>query len=756
MRWHSLPFLCRMYPFDDKDKIPETVSYCNFYWEKSKGAAPAKRPVKDTLLPVVICMAVIAAVYFRVFFQGYWAVNTSDALNCHMPLNAFIADSFKRGVFPHWNPAFNLGQPLIDGFSSLFHPGVVLFMLFDPWTANTVEVIGGFYLTMLGMWFLLKEQRFGFWPCFIGTLVYSFAGPVFMFHSYHLAVIAISFLPWTVLMFHLYDRRRSRIWLICAAASCVVVANSLDPDTTIYFFGALAIDRVVCLPRGHRRHYVFLWSCIIFLSAAAASSLFVPLYEWLSHSSRFEKSYAGVMDPGFRYLMSAVLSNRWPAYWPYDPFYFYIGPASLWLAAAGLSRPKRKNYARRFFFFACIIPVLYITVRLIQHFTQSFARSFDAWRLQYIFCFGFSMMAAQGVGNLLRNNAAVRVISVTAGGIALWWAHTAFVTDGDRYSGMIYGIAAAGILTAALRFRGNRRWQVLAGIVLAVACSVVIPAAERVVTKPSCAWNHTVFNLSVKPPSIQCHDFMRNIPFYRRLARQENGNAGHWRVSLFGGTDNMTMLAGLRTVPNYTALYNREFEHSLATLGLIGRNRIHPYWIRLEHPSARELGLFGVRFLVVIDRPDPEDFLQDGWFARDDLSWPAHRVFENSFYRGRAYIVDAAGRVKAGVGIVQDDPEHILLCGTAVAGDRIVLADLDYPGWEAALNGSHVPTISYRECLRSVIMPESGPFEVRWTYLAAEQRKGFIISIIAVSALVLLVLSSGCGEKSESRLTMQR
>jgi hypothetical protein len=37
LKWGSLPSSCRVYPIDEKDKIPETVPYCNFYWEDDEG-----------------------------------------------------------------------------------------------------------------------------------------------------------------------------------------------------------------------------------------------------------------------------------------------------------------------------------------------------------------------------------------------------------------------------------------------------------------------------------------------------------------------------------------------------------------------------------------------------------------------------------------------------------------------------------------------------------------------------------------------
>lgn len=33
LRWPEIYFICKAYPIDEKDKIPETLSYCNFHWK---------------------------------------------------------------------------------------------------------------------------------------------------------------------------------------------------------------------------------------------------------------------------------------------------------------------------------------------------------------------------------------------------------------------------------------------------------------------------------------------------------------------------------------------------------------------------------------------------------------------------------------------------------------------------------------------------------------------------------------------------
>lgn len=41
--WDRLPRECVVYPFDEKDKIPETRAYCNFHWDKKDVERMRKR-----------------------------------------------------------------------------------------------------------------------------------------------------------------------------------------------------------------------------------------------------------------------------------------------------------------------------------------------------------------------------------------------------------------------------------------------------------------------------------------------------------------------------------------------------------------------------------------------------------------------------------------------------------------------------------------------------------------------------------------
>lgn len=43
LKWDTLPLACRLYPFDEKDKIPATRPYCSFHWGESDEMHRAER-----------------------------------------------------------------------------------------------------------------------------------------------------------------------------------------------------------------------------------------------------------------------------------------------------------------------------------------------------------------------------------------------------------------------------------------------------------------------------------------------------------------------------------------------------------------------------------------------------------------------------------------------------------------------------------------------------------------------------------------
>ena len=677
-------------------------------------------------LPYLLSLVLVIAIYYPVFFKGYFAVNRSDALNIHVPINYMVAQGLLKGKISFWNPYVNLGQPTVDGSTTVFHPGILLYLFFNPWLANTIEIITGLFLTCLGAWQFLKQQGFKMLSASIGMILYVFSGPVFFLHSYHLGFMAILLLPWSLWVFHKHDRSANPKWLWLAASLGIIAAQSMDFDTLIYLYAGLLIDRIVCIPLAGRRRYLVQWTLILLLSFLTGALLYLPFYEWLVHSSRIIKSYRGILDPGPMNMLVALITNQWLTFWPYDVFYFYIGPACIWLVFSAVIKFDKKTYAVRYFLFSGIIPLYYFVTRLLQYYHIGMWSVVDSWRSMFVFCFGLSMVACIGAENILKEKRIIQRVTFISGLVVMFfggWEILSGFYPAKKYVFLL--IAAGAILMVSVSWAKKYTSLRAIGILAAVLAVTVIPSMNYVTEK-------YLGILSRNSISI------KNLGHYKTVATAARDRGGDGRVAIFGESDNTTVLLGLKTVPNYTSIYNKEFESALVSDSLITSNYQLPYWMQLNNPNAHSLSLYGVEFLVALDSIAPREDNQ-GWFERKDLSWPYHVVLENRRYLGRAYIVTAAGEYKRGVDFLEDAPESVVLKVFAEEGDRLVLADLSYPGWRVLIDSKNVASENYHGCLRSVILAK-GMHIVRWYYDGQIQMVGLRISLVALILLVLLLI----------------
>ena len=702
---------------------------------------------------ILFCILAALAVYYPVLI-GYWAVNGSDGLNLHLPLNSLAARSFSAGAFPYWNSLFNLGQPVIDGTIAPFHPALILYAFFGPAQAHTFEVIAGLFMTLLGAWVFLSSLGLKRFAVSVGTICYVFCGPVFFLHSYHLGFTGIMLLPWCLYFFHRHDQTQCMRWLWLAAACLFIGAQATDADTALYLYAGLIIDRLVCVPLHRKKAYIFTWLSVVCLSALTGLAVYLPLYEWLSNSSRAFKSSAGILTPSAANLLSAIFTNHWLIDLPYDVFYFYLGPAFLWLIAASRPQVRARRYQERYLLFLCVIPLFYLVVRFLQHYSPGCIGSLDAWRSMFVFCLPLAIFAAEGAERLLKAGIFEFCLTLVCAALSITLAMVCLRKGFAPGSIAMLVTASSGMVMVIAGWSKTPLQVRRAGIVTALGATVFFAAFSRTNIIPSCAWNSAVLNLTVQPPYLQCRTFLQNLDYYRRLNRKGGEAGGSWRVSLLGGTDNTTALAGLKTLPNYTSVYNGHFEEVLRKDGLIKKENVHPYWMALGKADARLLSLYGVRFLVSLQDdivPSPSD----GWVARSDLSWPSHRVWENIHYVGRAYLISPLGRRRGGVEFLEDSHTRVRLRVTARQGEQLVLADLYYPGWEVIVGGKSIPAQRYHGCLRSVVL-SAGVHDVIWRYTAKTQKKALLFSAIAfiflAGELCFLSFVRHKGPKEEARV----
>ncbi|HCD03672.1 MAG TPA: hypothetical protein DER64_24410, partial [Planctomycetaceae bacterium] len=73
------------------------------------------------------------------------------------------------------------------------------------------------------------------------------------------------------------------------------------------------------------------------------------------------------------------------------------------------------------------------------------------------------------------------------------------------------------------------------------------------------------------------------------------------------------------------------------------------------------------------------------------------------------------------------------------SGGRLVLTDLDYPGWEVHVDGRAVEPIRIEKMYRGVEVP-AGSHEITWVYRPASVTIGAVVSFVSLLLLVVACL----------------
>ncbi|NMC19947.1 MAG: hypothetical protein GYA33_05940 [Thermogutta sp.] len=159
-----------------------------------------------------LCLLAIAAVFSPVLFGGDLPL-FRDGGNFYYPLWYYLAQQYRGGKLPLWNPYENVGAPLLaNGTTAAFYPGIVLFLLPIPYPAAYAAFLLAHVL--LAAWG--AERLAGELGCRAETrplagMIYALAGPtLFQIHN-PIYLVGGAWLPWIL----------AATWRIIDAKECV-------------------------------------------------------------------------------------------------------------------------------------------------------------------------------------------------------------------------------------------------------------------------------------------------------------------------------------------------------------------------------------------------------------------------------------------------------------------------------------------------------------------------------------------------------
>jgi len=714
----------------------ETATVCDVEIEnrKSKIGNPL-----GSLVAVTVVAVALTYVFWRPLWHGGGLVG-GDTYSYYYPQKTFYADELHAGRIPLWNSLVGHGYPTVgESQTAVYYPlNLALFSLLPVNTAYNAAQLLHYVLAFVMTWLLARRLGLGVWGALLCALVYVygwFAPRICL----EWAIIGGVYLPLLVWCAESYLQTRQSRYL--ALLSIALGVHLLAGHFNLAFIEVLAVAAYSTLrvllspplsrdrrelqssphsgerhPEGTRvkgaehtasppRSLKPLVPIVLALIAGfgLAAVQLAPTWELKQRSQRADVGRAH--DPAYGhippwYLVQVVTPWMWyapdvnaddalasirtltyPAATNKVEAHLYFGLVPFWLAVVGLWRRWRDRdplpAPLRIWLWIGLAAAVYATAWLLP-----ITRHLP----------GFSFFIGPGRYGILTTLA----VGLLAG--------DAF----DRWLSRRAGIARTLVIVAVLGLTLLDLWVV------------------RI------HWNHR----SDGAPNWYA-DLVSDPPIRHRDESEVRSLLAQWPqpVRMWGSFQNMPTITGFAMTPTYLGLSPAEYLDPELTLPKPAGEQPTPEEINAQVEWLRRAGVTH----ILAERPLdvslwPVELVWSGYDALLHRAWarqePLH-LYTLKGSRGRASLDSPdAGTAE----VTEYSPHRIAVKIDAQQPAELILTDLNFPGWNVALDGKPVVSQPIDRMYRGIHV-EPGQHTAVWTYEPHSIRIGAIIS--AATAVVL-------------------
>lgn len=279
------------------------------------------RLIRNEFLQISLLLMALIGLFFSPYFIRGHSLSLSMiedqwALYAYYPWDFFIADSFRSGYFPLWNPFNALGVPFLANLltTCLFLPKIIIYCFPDSMVIKDLYLLGRLWLAGLFTYVFLRSLKLGK----AGSL---FASIGFIFNGYftrylnegHLDVEC--FIPLLMLSFlRLGRKRRLNLLIFCSLIVSFILFGG-HPSSAFYalFFVTLFYFYQIFLDHREERKLVRLWGQIflyigsVYLGFSLSSIQLLPFAEHLKNSWHLHPPGLGLFHNHIKHFIALIL-----------------------------------------------------------------------------------------------------------------------------------------------------------------------------------------------------------------------------------------------------------------------------------------------------------------------------------------------------------------------------------------------------------------------------------------------------------------
>ena len=316
-----------------------------------------------SVLPYAALLCEVLVFYRKVLFSSHWGIPW-DFRTFHLSLAGFIAESFRRGEFPLWDPYSYCGMPFYANLQAqVFYPPTILTILVGNLTGGghlayllQWQVVLHVFLAGVFAYWLLRRLEASPTAALLGATVFQLGG-FFASQTQHLGDMdAAAWLPLAWLAVISLGRQFSWRWLGALSMALALALLAGFPAMSFVVMTSSLLLAVLLFATRRATWGVLCSTLLASLWALVlAAAQLLPAAELTSLSvARLRSEYlgtgGGIPLPS---LISLVAPNhfnifdfsKFSAPWNITFLYLYCGISGLALAVFGLLRSKTRYRA---------------------------------------------------------------------------------------------------------------------------------------------------------------------------------------------------------------------------------------------------------------------------------------------------------------------------------------------------------------------------------------------------------------------------
>ena len=128
---------------------------------------------------VLASFAVLICIFFfkQIFFGKVLYCCDNGTVN--VPSKIYLASELIQGRFPLWNPYIFSGSPYFADINlGTLYPLNIVYVLFSPFRALTIEIILSYFVATVGTYLLSRSIGLSVIASFYSSIVYIFSGTI--------------------------------------------------------------------------------------------------------------------------------------------------------------------------------------------------------------------------------------------------------------------------------------------------------------------------------------------------------------------------------------------------------------------------------------------------------------------------------------------------------------------------------------------------------------------------------------------------